>query len=99
MSVQLVGPITTYAVVLDGWVVPALTASAEPGGMIRLCLDQRITVDIPVADADPIVEFIADAIAIGLGYASHPRSESEPALRTPFARMMRDEHDTTDPAG
>jgi hypothetical protein len=76
-SVEYVGPFESYRVVVNGWQVPLLAADLRPGGIVSLTLDDRYGLDVPVADADRVVSFIAHAIAIGLGYASHPGAGAE----------------------
>jgi hypothetical protein len=54
------------------------------GGKIGLLLDARYALDISVADADAFRPWIADAIAIGMGYTCHPRRGKEPMRSSPF---------------
>ncbi|MGH3257118.1 MAG: hypothetical protein ACRDOU_17270 [Streptosporangiaceae bacterium] len=83
-ELEIVGPFTSHWVVVDGRQVPFLEAEPANGGIIRLTLDQRYALDVPVADADRIISFIADCIAVGLGYTCHPRHGMEPVRSTPF---------------
>jgi hypothetical protein len=83
-QVEYIGPFESHRVVVDGWQVPLLEAEPRPGGQITLTLDQRYDLDLPLADAERIVPFIANAIAIALGYASHPDAGAgEPQLLAP----------------
>ncbi len=81
---EIVGPFETHWVMVDGRQVPFLEAAPANGGIIHLTLDQRYGLDVPVADADRIIPFIADCIAVGLGYNCHPRPGREPTRSTPF---------------
>lgn len=76
---EFVGPFESYRVVVNGWQVPLLAAEMRPGGQITLTLDDRFDLDLPVADADRVVSFLADAIAVALGYSSHPGVGAEEA--------------------
>jgi hypothetical protein len=89
VAVDYVGPIEHHAVVVNGYAVPFLTATPMPGGRIYLTLDERVAIELPLADAERIVPFIADCIAISLGYTGHPGTDGapEPRPRHPFARM------------
>lgn len=78
MSVEYVGPFERWSVVVDGWEVPLLDAQPLPGGKISLTLDRRFGLDLSVADAERIVPFIAQAIAIASGHACHPSHSDEP---------------------
>jgi hypothetical protein len=91
MPVDFIGPFEHHDVVVNGCSVPFLTATPLNGGRVHLTLDGRFGLDITVAEAEQIVPFIADAIAIASGYAAHPHaSESpDPKPRHPFARMTR----------
>lgn len=85
--VEYVGPFHTTHVVIDGRRVPFLEAELHPGGRIELVLDGRYALDLDVGVAEHIVRFIADAIAVALGYASHPREGREATPLGPFHRM------------
>lgn len=53
--------------------IPYLSWSRADDGRLSLVLDDRLGLDLPAMSAfqeDSIVEFIANAIAIGAGYAS-----------------------------
>lgn len=55
--------------------------------MISLTLDNRLALDVPVADFDRTASFIADCIAVGMGYTAHPLQEWDgPIRRSPFPR-------------
>jgi hypothetical protein len=81
-----VGPIEHHAVVVNGHLVPFLSATPMNGGRIDLTLDQRIALELSVQDAERVLPFIADCIAVALGYAAHP-GESGAVARSPFPRM------------
>jgi hypothetical protein len=76
-------------VVVNGWQVPLLAAEMRPGGVVTLTLDDRFDLDLPVADADRVVLFIADAISVALGYASHPGAGAKEPLRLAPVRPRR----------
>jgi hypothetical protein len=59
------------------------------GRRVHLTLDGRFGLDLTVAEAEQIVPFIADAIAIASGYAAHPHATEspDPKPRHPFPRM------------
>jgi hypothetical protein len=84
-----VGPFRHRIVVVDGWRVPLLTASLGLRGIVHLTLDERIGFDAPVGEADYFVRFLAHAIAIGLGYASHLGPEDVEPKRLPVLRPRR----------
>ena len=71
---EIIGPFAGYKVTVHGRQVPFLEAMPVNGGKIGLVLDQRYGVDIPVADAGRIIPFIADCIAVALGYTCHPHA-------------------------
>lgn len=82
---EIVGPFEgSYRVVVDGRQVPFLEARPANGGVIRLTLDDRYGVDVGVAQADALIPWIADAIAIGMGWNCHPRRGCEAVRRSPF---------------
>ncbi len=81
---QIVGPFQSHWVLVDGRRVPFLEAMPVNGGKISLLLDSRYAVDISVADAEGLIPWIADAIAIGMGYTCHPRPGKEPIRASPF---------------
>jgi len=81
---EIIGPFDTYRVVVGGRRVPYLDATPMNGGIISLTLDSRFALDVPVADAGQVIPFIADCIAVALGYTCHPRAGMEPVRSTPF---------------
>jgi hypothetical protein len=89
-DVSFPGPFTRHEVVVSGWSVPFLTA--QPTGAndenVMLILDQRIAVTVSVEEAERFVPFLADAVAVALGYTSHPRADEEP-IRNPQPRPVR----------
>jgi hypothetical protein len=89
-GVQFIGPFEQYDVVINGRRVPYLTAQPENGGVIALSLDRRFALELPVSDADRIVAFIADCIAVASGYTAHPGEDGipEPIHRHPFPKMV-----------
>jgi hypothetical protein len=55
-----------------------------------LVLDRRLGLDLSTAEAERVVPFIADAIAVALGYGAHPRGEQDtPPARAPYPRPER----------
>lgn len=96
-TLEYVGPFDVTEVVIDGWKVPYLTAHKDAEGVVRsLSLDHRYAFDLPPADpdrpyeADVIVTFIAECIAVAAGYTCHPTADmTEPNRRTPYVRMNR----------
>jgi hypothetical protein len=89
MTVDFIGPFEHHDVVVNGCAVPFLTATPWNGGRIHLTLDGRFGLDLTVAEAEQVVPFIADAIAVALGYTAHPDAVEcpDPRPRNPFARM------------
>lgn len=90
MSVELIGPFKTHAVAVNGYRVPFLDASPMDGGTVALTLDHRYGLEVPVADLDATVEFIANCIAVAAGFTCHPGTEGapEPVVRTGYGRML-----------
>lgn len=90
-EVDYVGPFEYHAVCVNGWRVPYLTAQPLPGGKVDLTLDHRYALVLDVADAERVVPFIANAIAIAHGYTAHPSSSAgeplPPTERHPMNQM------------
>jgi hypothetical protein len=88
--VSFPGPFAYHEVVVDGWSVPFL--HAHPGGdndgEVMLVLDKRMAATFSVKEAERFIPFLADAIAIALGYTSHPSGDETPNRR-PQPRPMR----------
>jgi hypothetical protein len=81
---EIVGPFSSHWVVVNGRQVPFLEAAPANGGKISLTLDQRYGLEISVADAETVIPFIADCIAVAMGYNCHPRAGKEPTRSSPF---------------
>jgi hypothetical protein len=85
---QLVGPFQTWRVVVDGREVPYLTATPANRGRVQLSLDERYAIELDLATAESVVPFLADAIAVGMGYTCHQRPDMEMPVRRPeFPRL------------
>lgn len=86
--VALHGPYKDCLVTVDGWTIPFLEAAPVNGGIIDLVLDRRYGLALSVMDAERIIPFIADAIAIALGYTCHPRADWDvPRRRYEMSRL------------
>ena len=57
--------------VVSGYSVPFMRAQAYDG-TVALTLGDRFGLDLKAAEARRVVPFLADAIAIALGYPAHP---------------------------
>jgi len=89
MSVEFVGPFERWDVVIDGRKVPYLEGRPCNGGKIDLGLDHRFGLILDLATAEYVVPFIANAIAVGMGYSSHPLREWDgPIPNPPFPRSI-----------
>jgi hypothetical protein len=84
------GPFQHHDVVVNGWRVPFLEAQLSGEDRIVVTLDRRFSVQMGTEEAERMLPFIANAVAVALGYGSHPRAESEPPLeRVPYPRPVR----------
>lgn len=87
--VSFPGPFRHHEVVVDGWSVPFMEALMGPDeDRVTLLLDRRYGVELSAEEAERLVPFIADAVAIALGYPSHPRGDVCPE-RLPHPRPVR----------
>jgi hypothetical protein len=88
--VSFPGPYTQHDVVVDGWRVPFLQAELVGEDRVQLVLDQRFAMELDSAEAEKLIPFLADAVAVALGFGSHPRADTEPPLeRLPYPRPIR----------
>jgi hypothetical protein len=67
------GPFTHHEVAVHGWSVPFLKASLGAEDRLRLILDERRMIELSTHEAERFIPFLADAIAVALGYGAHPR--------------------------
>lgn len=88
--VSFPGPFSQHDVVVDGWKVPLV--HAHPSGAndetVMIVLDNRLAATFTVEEAERFVPFLADAIAVALGYTAHPRGDEE-FERKPQPRPVR----------
>jgi hypothetical protein len=91
LRVSFPGPFTRHNVVVDGWSVPLLHAQVnEDSGRVLLVLDNRFTLDLTGEEAERVVPFLADAIAVTLGYDAHPNeTDPVPLRRAPHPKPQR----------
>jgi hypothetical protein len=84
-QVSFVGPFEHHDVVVHGHQVPHLRATPLDGGQVHLNLDRRFGLTLTSEEAERILPFLADAIAVASGYTSHPRAGRDaPRARHPF---------------
>jgi len=87
--VNFPGPFKHHDVVVHGWRVPFLEAHPKEEDRITLTLDRRLGVDLTTSEAERLVPFIADAIAVALGYGAHPRGDMPLPERRPYPSPRR----------
>jgi hypothetical protein len=88
-GLEFVGPFARHEVILHGHLVPFLEATPTASG-VHLNLDGRYGIDLSPEEADRVVPFIADCIAVALGYTGHPKPDCpEPLLRHPFPGVQK----------
>ena len=97
--VQFPGPYSHHDVVVNGWKVPLL--HAHPCGnhdqTITLVLDNRLALSLTVDEAERFVPFLADVVAVALGYTAHPDDDADEApMRLPHPRPVRAHSFATD---
>ena len=91
LRVQFPGPFTSHDVVVDGWRVPLLHAQVNiDDGRVLLVLDGRFTLELSAPEAERVVPFLADAMAVALGYDAHPNEiDPIPLRRSPHPKPQR----------
>jgi hypothetical protein len=88
MAVTFPGPFTHHDVVVNGWRVPLVKAHLASEDRVMLVLDDRLAANFSTDEAERFVPFLADAIAIASGYASHPEGDMDP-IHSPRPRPTR----------
>jgi hypothetical protein len=87
-DVEYVGPFDDWRVVVDGRRVPFLSARPVDGGKVDLTLDDRYGLLVDVETAEKVIPFLADAIAVAMGFTCHPRAGWDgPRPRPPMPRL------------
>lgn len=90
MEVTFPGPFTFHDVVVRGWRVPYLQAHMEAEDRVALVIDRRLAAEFSVEEAERVVPFVANAIAVALGYGAHPREDTpRPLARARYPRPER----------
>jgi hypothetical protein len=86
--VSFPGPFSAHDVVFEGWRVPFLHAHPDDS-CVMLVIDGRLAETFTVAEAEKVVPFLADAIAVALGYTCAPRGGDEEPPHKPQPRFVR----------
>jgi len=90
MAVTFPGPFEHHDVVVNGWRVPLLQAQMKAEDRVLLVIDRRLGTEFTVEEAERVVPFVADAIAVAMGYGAHPDADTpRPLERAPFPRLER----------
>jgi hypothetical protein len=89
-QVTFPGPFNHHDVAVNGWLVPFIEAipSRDETG-VTLLLDRRIGVTLSNEESERIIPFLADAIALALGYPCHPDEETDRPQPLPHPRPIR----------
>ncbi len=87
--VEFVGPFEHHDVVVNGWRVPFVEATPMDGGRVLLLLDHRFGLELTIEEAERVVPFLADCIAVACGYTAHPGRDGldEPRPSHPMVRV------------
>lgn len=72
----ILGPVVVNHVVVEGRVIPGLTAQRNANGTVGLIIDGRMCVDFPPDIAKNAAWLLAQALAVGAGY-THSGAESK----------------------
>lgn len=89
--VSFPGPFTQHDVVVDGWRVPLIHAQvSQDDGRVLLVLHNRFTLELDAEEAERVIPFLADLMAVALGYDAHPNeTDSVPLRRAPHPKPQR----------
>ncbi len=63
----MIGPFTEYRVVIEGRLIPNLTAFRE-GDDVVLVIDHRLSISVPADRAYDVCWLVANAMAVAAGY-------------------------------
>jgi hypothetical protein len=86
--VSFPGPFRHHDVVVEGRRVPFVKATPLDGGRVDLWLDDRFALTVTAGEAERFLPFLANAMAVALGFTSHPDAGRDgPNPRHPFPRV------------
>jgi hypothetical protein len=85
------GPFQHHDVVVDGWRVPFLRAYLGDDNRVTVALDRRMASHpLTLEEAERFIPFVADAIAVALGYGAHPDDRTaRPLAQASYPRPER----------
>ncbi len=88
--VSFPGPFSQHDVVVNGWKVPFLHAhpTGEHDEKVMVVIDNRLGGTFTVEEAERFIPFLADAIAVALGYTCFPFDDTDP-VKNPQPRPVR----------
>lgn len=72
----MIGPFTEYRCLIDGRIIPDLSAYRDGPDNIAIVLNHRLSISVPKDLAQSVAWLVANALAIGRGY-SHLGAESK----------------------
>lgn len=72
-GVEFIGPIyrSGFDIIVDGHRLPHIDADISESGGVTLVLDRRYAIDLQKEDAEKILPFLANAMAVAAGYSCH----------------------------
>jgi hypothetical protein len=73
----------SHALIINGCRVPFLEAHLGDNGRIYLVLDDRFGLELSDAEAQAVIPFIADCIAVARGYPCHACVGEQPPQSVP----------------
>jgi hypothetical protein len=87
--VNFPGPFTHHDVMVNGWRVPLVRAHPQGDDQVLLVLDERFGLELSLTEAERVVPFVADAIAVALGFTAHPSHDDDAPNKAPHPRPER----------
>ncbi len=84
----ITGPFTEHRVVIDGRMIPSMTARRE-GDRVSLILDDRLSITVPADIGYQVAAFAANAMAIGAGYSHSGATTRERPFASECAEFIR----------
>jgi hypothetical protein len=90
---ELHGPFTTpeyYKATARGFLIPNLKVrkyTGEGDGRSEILLDNRLSYIIDDTELDVVLSLVADAMAIGAGYASHGQPEKHNPYQVRISKL------------
>lgn len=86
LDVEAIGPFSTYELVVNGWTVPGVSSYRVDVRTVAFVCGSY-AYDIPEERAGAFADWLANVVAVSMGWTCHPSASWNPPDAAPFRSL------------